>query len=481
MADGYHIVDGRHRCVPPSFVPRSPVAGGWPVVPVGLAGQVLAVANQLLENEWREPEQIRARQLESLQSLLTHAARYSPFHAERFRAAGLAPEDVKSLADLRRVPLMTRLDTQAGFDAIRCTALPKGTQFLDAKETSGSTGIPARVVDTNVRGVMWLAMTLRSLLWAGMDPMSHLAAIRPVCIKIVPLAHEPSGVASPSWGGAMGQCFVTGPSSVMNIQMGVREQAEFVHRAKAQCLLTYPSIVDDLIGYMEKHGMSLPDLRVVQTISEVLTARTIRRVREAWGVPVFDEYSSIEVGNIAAVCPSGHGYHVHDEGVVAEVLDEDGEPCAPGVMGRVVVTSLSNYGFPMIRYEQGDRAVAGAAGPCPCGRGLSRLSSVDGRIWGRLVAVDGTRLCSTFISGGIVAIPHLHQYRIVQEEQGSVEVFIVAAAEFGVEDERQLLETLQARVEGLLTVTMTRVERIERLPGGKHSLVVCKVGNGSDE
>ncbi len=475
MAERIALVDERHRCVPESFVPRAASQGLWPIVPVPIAGQVLAVTNQILANEWRRPAQIRARQLKSLQILIAHAARYSPFHAKRFRAAGLKPGDVKSLDDLRRLPKMTRLDTQKGFDAIRCTALPKGTQFVTTKETSGSSGIPARVMYTNGRVFMWAAATLRSMLWAGMNLSDRTSAIRPICIIEAPEAHQPQGLAMSGWGGAIGQCFESSPSFGMNIQMSVPEQAEFLQRTNPQCLVTYPSIIDELIVYMEKRGMTLPDLRIVQTLSEVLTEGTIRRVHEKWGVPHLDVYSTVETGNIASTCPGGHGYHVHDEGVVVEVLDDDGEPCAPGETGQVLVTDLSNYGFPMIRYDVGDCATMGEPGPCPCGRGLTRLKSVDGRMWGRLVATDGTRLCSTFVSGGIVAIPNLHQYRIVQREQGCAEVFIVAAPEFDAADELELKETLQARVEGLLTLTLTRVERIERLPNGKHIFAICEV------
>jgi len=467
--------DGRHRCVPSSLVPRAAIAGFWPVVPVPAVGQVMAMANQLLANEWREPAQIQTRQLRQLHALIALAAQYSPFHAKRLQAAGLAADDLTSLADLRRLPLMTRADLQNGFDAIRSKALPKGTVFTDTLTTSGSSGVPVRVATTSLRGLMWLAVSIRGMLWSGQDPTDRLAAIRNIPKTKAPAAHRPEGIAMESWGGPMGQCFVTGPSFGMDIGMSLEAQVAFLQRVKPQCLMTFPSAVAELAEHLAQRQMTLPDLRLVHTLSEVVTEDLARRVWDVMGVRVFDTYSCKEVGNVASMCPGGHGYHVHDEGLVVEVLDEDGEPCEPGETGRVVVTDLMNFGFPIIRYEVGDRAVAGAAGPCPCGRGLSRLGGIVGRTWSQLVAMDGSRCCNSIVTREVREVRCVRQFRLVQRERGGIEVLVVPMDGFGAEHERQVIAGVQRRLGEAMAVTVTRVERIDRLPSGKFVDAVCTV------
>jgi len=467
--------DGRHRFVPPNIIPRAGIAGLWPVVPAPAVGQILALANQILENEWRSPEQIQKRQLQQLRVLLNHAAQYSPFHTKRFRTAGVAAADVKSLADLRRLPLMTREDLQDGFDAIRCKALPKGTAFTSTLTTSGSSGVPVRVATTNLRGQMWVAVALRSILWSGQDISGRLAAIRNIPKAKAPPAHRPEGVSMSFWGGPMGKCFVTGPSFGMDIGMSVQAQVAFLQRVKPQSLVAFPSAVVEVAEYLAEHGETLPDLRLVHTLSEVVTEDMARRVWEVMGVRIFDTYSCKEVGYVASMCPDGYGYHVHDEGVVVEVLDDAGEPCAPGQTGRVAVTDLMNFGFPVIRYEPGDRAVVGATEPCPCGRGLSRLGGVVGRTWSQLVAMDGRRCCNSIVTREVRETPFVRKFRLMQRERGSVEVLVVTKDGFGAEHEQRIVDGVRSRLGEEMAVAVTRVEHIERLPNGKFVDTICEV------
>jgi phenylacetate-CoA ligase len=282
----------------------------------------------------------------------------------------------------------------------------------------------------------------------------------------------------------VGRYFVTGPSFAMDVGMGAEALAAFLQQRQAQCVVTFPSVVLELAEYLAERAMSLPQMRQVHAFTEVLTEGTTRRVAALTGWPIFDTYSCEEAGNLAASCPGGHGYHVHDESVLLEVVDESGEPCRPGETGRVLVTDLQNYGFPLIRYELGDMAVAGAPEPCPCGRGLSRLGGIVGRTWSRLLAVDGTRHCSSVlrtevfdgeraIRSGILGC--VRRFRFVQTERGSVEVLVVPADGFGAEHERHIVEGVRRRLGEDMAVSVRRVERIERQAGGKFVDAVCTV------
>jgi phenylacetate-CoA ligase len=102
-----------------------------------------------------------------------------------------------------------------------------------------------------------------------------------------------------------------------------------------------------------------------------------------------DMYTCQEAGYLALQCPDHPHYHVQSENVLLEVVDDQGLPCAPGEVGRVLVTSLNNFATPLIRYEIGDYAEVGAA--CSCGRGLPVLKRIMGRYRNLLTLPDGTR------------------------------------------------------------------------------------------
>jgi phenylacetate-CoA ligase len=125
-------------------------------------------------------------------------------------------------------------------------------------------------------------------------------------------------------------------------------------------------------------GIRFPRLREVRTSGEPVGATTRQLCRDAWNVPVTDVYAAAEAGCIALQCPGSEHYHVQSESVLVEVLDGWNRACAPGTVGRVVVTTLQNFAMPLVRYDIGDLAEVGA--PCPCGRGLPVLTRIAGRV-----------------------------------------------------------------------------------------------------
>lgn len=131
------------------------------------------------------------------------------------------------------------------------------------------------------------------------------------------------------------------------------------------------------------------------------------------------------MGYLALQCPEHPGYHVQSEHVLLEVLDDAGNPCAPGQVGRVVLTDLHNFATPFIRYEIGDMAEVGE--PCPCGRGLPRINRIAGRFRNLLRRPDGTKAIAVLSGDWVASLgPELRQFRIVQRSLSSLEMQIVA-------------------------------------------------------
>src|SRR3546814_2899792 len=123
--------------------------------------------------------------------------------------------------------------------------------------------------------------------------------------------------------------------------------------------------------------------------SDLTVGDSVRQaVRQAWDLPVKDSYSSEEAGYLAIQCPEHEVYHAQSENVLLEVVDDDGRPCRPGEIGRVLITSLHNFATPLIRYELGDYAEVGA--PCACGRGLPVIRRIVGRQRNRLAPPERT-------------------------------------------------------------------------------------------
>ena len=125
---------------------------------------------------------------------------------------------------------------------------------------------------------------------------------------------------------------------------------------------------------------------------------------------------------------------------MVEVLDDAGEPCAPGEVGRVVVTDLHNFATPLIRYELRDHAEVGEA--CACGRGLPTLRRFLGRRRNMVVLPDGRRQWPEVGFAQYRGIAPIRQYQLVQIAPEEVEVRLVVEGGTLSEDQETRLSAL---------------------------------------
>ncbi len=448
----------------PALVPRSALPGvGWPALPGPEAGRLLAVLFQLEQSQWWTPEILRRHQLAQADPLLRHAYATAPFHRDRLAAVGYRPGAPLDADLWRRLPLLTREDLRDHRDAVRSEKPPPehGEPFVAT--TSGSTGRPVEVARTPLTQLFWQALTVRDHLWHRRDLREKLGVIRYVADPAQ--AAPPRGAPLPSWGAASGSLYETGPGALLAIQHSVRAQAKWLRRQDPAYLLSYPSALEGVARRLRDKGRRLPSLRQVLTVSEMLPPARRRLLEEVFGVPVVDTYSTQEAGYLALQCPDHPRYHVQAETVLLEVLDDDGRPCAPGQVGRVVVTDLHNFATPLLRYDLGDLAEVG--GPCPCGRGLPVLERILGRVRNLLVYPDGRRTWPFFTDRGLEEIAPIRQFQVVQRALDHLELRMVVDRPVTAEEEARLKVLLHDQLDQEFEVTLTRVDRIERGPGGK--------------
>jgi phenylacetate-CoA ligase len=304
---------------------------------------------------------------------------------------------------------------------------------------------------------------LRDHIWHRRDLGGKLAAIR----------HGVTPGESTGWGIATNGLAATGPSVVRGIDADVDSQYKWLESEQPDYLITHPSMAAELAKCSLAQGSRLPRLREVRTYGELLTAETRELCRDAWAVPVIDTYSSNEVGYIALQCPQHEHYHVQAEGLLVEILDDGNQPCAPGQVGRVVVTTLHNFGMPLVRYELGDYAEAGA--PCPCGRGLPVLKRIIGRVRNMLVTATGERYWPAIGSRRFANVAPVLQYQLAQLDFDSIEARIVTAAPLTVAQEDGLRRVLLSRLPAGFRVTLAYRDRIPRSAGGKYEDFVSEI------
>lgn len=450
----------------PGAVPRSAVFGiVWPAFPPAASKAALrrALLAQIEATQWWPAETLRAWQLRQAGRLLDHAARSVPFYRARLAAAGHRAGRTPTPELWARLPILTRAEVQAAGAALHAGRLPRGHAPTAAISTSGSTGRPLTALTTPVTRQLWLLFTLRDHLWQRRDFRGKFAVIRSLPDG---KGLYPAGARGRSWGPALAGLYRSGPSAALSVLAATEEQAAWLRRENPDYLLCYPSALAELASRFRARGDAPPRLKQVATFAEALPPDLRAACRAAFGVELKDMYSAQELGYLALQCPDHAHYHVQDEAVLLEVLRDDGTPCAPGEVGRVVATPLHNFAMPLVRYEIGDLAERGAA--CPCGRGLGVLTRILGRTRNLLTLPDGRRLWPRLSEARYVEIPALKQYQLVQKTTARLEMRVVADPPFTAADEARLRDIVLARIGHPFEIVFSYPESIPRGPGGKY-------------
>jgi phenylacetate-CoA ligase len=250
------------------------------------------------------------------------------------------------------------------------------------------------------------------------------------------------------------------------VNSSLDQQLDWLVRVDPGYLLCYPSVILGLGQLLRERGQRLPNLKQLRSFGEILEPNCRASCQELFGVNVVDMYSSQEVGYIALECRRHQHYHVQAENLLVEILDDAGNACRPGDVGRVVVTTLHNFAMPLLRYDIGDFAEVGTA--CPCGRNLPVLRRILGRQRNLLRIPNGQRRWPVFDRGsGVQDLPLFFQFQAVQSALEDIEVYFVRPGPLTSQEESRVKRYMQETLGYPFKIILRHVDEIPRNPTGK--------------
>jgi len=447
-----------------SLVTCSAATGiAWPGIPGPDAARLLSLQQQLEQSQWWPRERLEQHQLRQLGRLLDHAFATVPHYRRSLAEAGFRPGRAITPQFLRTLPILTRRELQDAGDQLLSTAVPPEHGRHQRTSTSGSTGMPATVVKTELEQSYWRAITLRHWLWHRADFRLKLAAIR---TDRSGGSDYPHGSVSVSWGPPLAGVFETGPAALLEIRTGIAEQAEWLARQDPHYVLSFGTNLLLLARHCHDHGIRLPRLKAVVASGTIVEPELRQLCRQVWGARLSDMYSAVEVGYVALQCPSDEHYHVQMESALVEVLDARGDPCAPGEIGEVVVTSLHNYATPLIRYALGDYAEVGE--PCACGRGLAVIRRIMGRAIDMIVLPTGERRFGHYPTDLYAGIAPIVQHQIAQTKRDELEIRLVVRRPLTPAEHAAVIRVVNQNYGGGFRCRIDYRDEIPRSPGGKY-------------
>lgn len=366
--------------------------------------------------EGKPSQDIEKLQAERLGRLLAHARDHIPFYQKRVQAKG-------SLA-LRDFPVLSKNDIRENFqdlmsDEIRQEyASGKNRKFYSwmQVQTGGSTGVPTTVIhDREFRDLNRAARLYTQYLCGfpiGKPYFKLWGSMREISDSRESLQQR---VASRLAGEAILNAF----------RMDDPEIEAYLHsinNSRIEHLMAYSDAAYRFAEYILASRRSVRSLKSVMACAGTLTEPMRKSISEAFGgARVHNMYGSRDCGAMACECASG-SFHIFDNKVILEAVDRDEEPVNQGEPGRILVTLLGNYGFPLIRYEIGD-AGAFSDKTCSCGLQTRILDRVEGRNIEFLVTAAGGYVSPIYFRHliGVVHNPGaIRRFQIVQHARDRV-------------------------------------------------------------
>ncbi len=310
-------------------------------------------------------------QSNKLKDLLEYANRQSPFYKSLFGKTGIDISRIKTVEDLRFLPTTTKQDLQLQNMDFLC--VPK-CEITEYTSTSGTLGSPVTIALTandlnrlayneylsftatgaTSSDIFQLALTLDKQFMAGMAYYQGAARLKAGVVRTGP------GAPSMQW--------------------------ETIFRVNTTALVVVPSFILKLIEYAQDNGIDYRNSPLKRAIcigenvrTDNLELNTIgKRIKDFWDIDLYSTYASTEMQTAFTECSFGRGGHIHPELLIAEVIDEVGNPLPIGEKGELTITTLGVEGMPLVRYRTGDICTL-IDQPCECGRQTHRISPILGR------------------------------------------------------------------------------------------------------
>lgn len=393
------------------------------------------------ELETLSRDKLSALQLGRAQGLVKYVYERIPFYHELFDDAGVAPSDLKTLADLPRFPFTVKQDLREAYP-FDMFAVPMN-EVARIHCSSGTTGTASVVGYTQHDLDEWADCFARFVRAADCGPGSVMQVGYGYGLF--------TGGLGAHFGGERAGCALL-PTSTGNTKRQVRLLRDFGTELLA-CTPSYALVIADA---MLAAGIDKADLRLKSAIlgAEPCSEGMRKEIEEKLGCQVYDIYGLSEVmgPGVACECGEQHGLHVNEDKFIIEIVDpETLEPVPDGEWGEVVFTTLTKQCSPLVRYRTRDISRI-LPGECPCGRTGKRMDRIAGRTDDMLI-IRGVNVFPVQFAQVISEFPEVTSYyQIVLTTKGSldaVELDIETVTDFPF-DEIRRLQDLKKRIEAAL-------------------------------
>lgn len=402
--------------------------------------------------EYQPLDVIKRFQEKKLQEVLAYTNHKSTYYQSVFKKEGIDIKKIKTLEDLRHIPLTKKEDLQINNNDFICV---DKLQIVDYITTSGTLSTPTT-----------FAMTDNDL-----DRLAYNEAISFMCA---------GGKAGDVYQlmTTLDKRFMAGFAYVLGIRMmkagvirvgnGMPElQWDTIKRISPNTIICVPSFILRVIQYAKENNIDYKKSSIKKAIciGENLREDDFsfnllgERIKEQWDIDLYSTYASTEMSTSFCECKAGLGGHHHPELIICELLDNFDNVVPEEEYGELTITTLGVEGMPLIRFKTGDICRFHYE-PCSCGRTSMRISPIKGRK-NQMIKYKGTTLYPASIFDVLDNVDYVTNYlvEVSTNEIGMDEVCVIVGC---CNQNEQMVKDLKNRFRAKIRVApIIRFENIE--------------------
>ena len=377
---------------------------------------------------------------------------------------GIKPGDIKQKEDLRKLPILTKKIIQEQQEAL------KSKEFVYNKvyrgRTGGSTSEPLTYFHDLRTQTVNRASHHRGLSWSGFEWGEPLVGFFGGTL----------GLNTKSWEETI-RSFITNQNFFPAFEISpskLDEILKIIENKNPKALIGYTSSLQYLASLIIINNKKVT-VPITFTTGETLLEDTRSIISTAFNSKVYDYYGFGEIQGIAYQCSCGY-YHLSDEKIITEILPI--KEYENSIIGHAIFTDLTNHTFPFIRYESGDILEVSKI-PCSCGRALTPVKRIVGRIHDFISTPDGKFLAGEFF-------PHLFRnfnsflyYQVIQDEPDHLKILYVPAPTTDdiIVEKRVITEKIKQYTSSIMKIDFKEVDEIPRTASGKLRSTVNLISN----
>ncbi len=391
------------------------------------------------EHEKMPRKQLEELQLKRLQAKLKDVYEKVPFYRRAFKEKDITPDDIRSLADLKRLPFTSKLDFRDNYPyGLMAVPLEKVVRI---HSSSGTTGKPIIVPYSEADIDMWSEVMARTLASAGMtkhDVMQNAYGY---------------GLFTGGLGFHYG-CERLGATVVPAGGGNTKRQILLMQdlgTTVITCTPTYALILNETAKEM---GVDLKETKLRLGIhgAEPWSEQMRKEIEDKLGISAINVYGLTEVigPGVSVECEHKAGMHIWEDHFLVEIIDpRTGEPLPYGKEGEMVITTLTKEAQPVIRFRTKDITSLNAE-PCKCGRTVVRMNRITGRSDDMLV-VRGVNVFPSQIESVLLEVEGVEPHYLIVIDRRDVfstedlEIWVEVSEEV-FSDEMQKMERLEKRL-----------------------------------